>query len=125
MVASLLLLALFVALAAPASRATLLAAATLETCVDTGGPTLQDCAQRLVVTLTVQNGQNATESVQVYNVKSATTADGRVYDLLDTLEFTLQKSGIELHYPLVYERQFNARPYEITLSQSTNGRVSV
>lgn len=112
------------ALFAPVVWATLLAAATLETCVNTGGPALQDCAQRLVVTLAVQNGQNATESVQVYGVTHATDADGRVYDLLDTLEFTLAKSGVELHYPLVYKRQFNARPYEITLMQSSNGRVS-
>ena len=84
---------------------------------------LQDCAQRLVVTLTVQNGQNATESFEVYHVTSATDAQGNVYDLLDTLDFTLVKSVIELHYPLVYVRQFNARPAEISLMQSPSGRV--
>lgn len=104
--------------------ATLLAASTIEACVDTGGSLQQTCAQRLVVTLSVQNGQNATESLQTYTVTSATDSAGQTYELLDTLEFTLVKSVIELHYPLIYQRQFNARPREISLSQSANGRVS-
>ena len=100
----------------------LLSVGTLETCLDTGVPRLQSCAQRLVVTLTVQNGQNATESIQTHSVSSAMDSYGRTYDLLDTLEFTLHKTGIELHYPLVYQRQFNARPTEISLTQSPNGQ---
>lgn len=43
--------------------------------------------------------------------------------ILDSVEITLVKSIIEIRYPLVYERQFNAGPFETTLYASASGRA--
>jgi len=110
--------------------ATLLAASRLESCVQTSASTASDaaanngmqCAQRFVVTMTVQNGQNATESLVTYSLTKAEDDAGNVYDLLDTMEITLAKSTVNLQYPLVYERNFNNRPFEIVRTHDSSGR---
>ena len=76
-------------LRAVACGGTLLASSRLENCVDTGA---LSCRQQFVVTLTVQNGQNATEGVQTTSLRSAVDAQGNTFALLDTLDITLAKS---------------------------------
>jgi hypothetical protein len=104
--------------------ATLLAASRIEACVDSGGGAgAMACARRLVVTLSVQNGENASESVTAAAVASAVDpATGAVYDLAETLEVTLAKSPIQLQYPLAYARLFNAAPYEVVRTADAGGR---
>ena len=79
------------------------------------------CSKQFVVTLTVQSGQNATESVQTVSLHSATDAAGNTYALLDTLDISLAKSAIRLDYPLTYTRNYNNKPYELVLTRDTGG----
>lgn len=63
---------------APATG-TILAASQLEACTDTGSAL--NCAKRMVITMTAQNGQNATESVQAVRITTAMDAAGNTYDV--------------------------------------------
>jgi len=60
------------------TRATLLAASTLEACTQGAAGGALTCASRLSLALTVQNGENATSSVQTYRLASATSPTGQV-----------------------------------------------
>lgn len=116
--------------------------ATLEPCVASG---TQNCSLRFTATLSVFSGPNSTASTSTYRLTSAVDSLGQVYDvssissdcpsfpalyapanvlsqILDTIEITLIKSRIEVRYPLIYERQYNAGPFETTLYASPNGR---
>ena len=96
--------------------------ATLEPCVSTLGSVMQNCSLRFAFSLTVSNARNSSLLPMSYSVISAVDDTGHAYDLVDTLDITVVKSGIEIHYPLTYERQFNALPYEVSLFQDASGR---
>lgn len=116
---------LAVAAAAGALRAsaTLLAVSQLEACAD-GGASPMSCAERFAVLLSVQNGQNGTESVVAqYGLRTATDAGGATYALEDSLDISLAKSRIRLIYPLTYTRQYNNQPHEIFLTRDGSGRA--
>lgn len=66
--------------------------ATLEPCTssDSTDPSVQqNCSLRFGVTLSVRNGPNTSESTSTYTIASAVDAQGRIYDILDTLEITV------------------------------------
>lgn len=107
--------------------ATLLAATRLESCTQSSGSTSAvssalRCQQRFVVTMTVQNGQNATESVSSFKISQATDAAGNTLDLLDSLEISLAKTVVHLHYSLAYTRNYNSKPAELVRTADSTGR---
>lgn len=103
--------------------ATLLAASQIEACVDTGSNNvLSTCRNRMLLTLSVQNGQNGTESVSAYTMGRADDGTGQFYDMVDEVSIYLSKSRIALQYPLVYQRSYNNQPYEIVLTKDAGGR---
>lgn len=101
-------------------RSSILAAGSMEACVDDGDE-LQ-CAQRFVTTLSVENAQNRTESITAYRLRDFAQADGTKVELEDSLSITLAKSSIVLRYPLRYERTYNADPRELILVRDSQGR---
>ena len=107
---------------AAGANATLLSSSSLEACVQPGASIDMACNRRLVVTLSVQNNQNASESISAASVTSATDSAGNVYDLEETLDIYLAKSTIELRYPLTYLGNFNNKPYEIVRYKDLGGR---
>ncbi|RYG50344.1 hypothetical protein EON67_05455, partial [archaeon] len=111
------------ALCARNVASSVLAASQLENCISTsgtGGSTT--CRSRFVLTLSVQNGQDSTESMTAYRMQQARDAEGNVYDILDEVEITLVKSQISLHYPLLYQRNYNNKPTELVRTRDTTGR---
>lgn len=116
------------ALSSTLVHATLLAATRLESCTQTAGsasaavsPSLR-CNQRFVVTVSVQNGQNATESISTIKVTQAVDSNGNTLDLVDSLEISLAKSQINLQYPLSYTRNYNSKPAELVRTADSTGR---
>ena len=89
----------------------IISASQLELC-DQTSPSLLHCQERFVIALTVQNGQNATDSVTTYNLGSATDAQGNSYAFTESIEISLVKSRIILEYPLTYARNYNNNPRE-------------
>ena len=101
--------------------AALLATSQLEMCVNGGTMT---CDERFAVLLSVDAGQNSTESVQSVVLRSATdnASPPNTYQLVDTLEISLAKSSIRLVYPLTYLRQYNNDPHELLLLRDGSGK---
>lgn len=108
-------------LASPASAA-LIASSQLEQCVRSG-PSADELAceeRKFVVALTVENGQNGTETVEA-TFGSAEDEAGLDHALEHPWRLVLRKSRVVLRYPITYVQSFNALPAEEVLLEPPFG----
>ncbi|KEG14722.1 generative cell specific-1 [Trypanosoma grayi] len=95
-------------------RATLVASSSIEYCERGSSVDPIPCEKKMVVTLTVDSGQAAgvEEVVFVRDAMDKTkgAGDNRVQFL--PIRMTTRKSQVQYRYPVFYERNFNAKPYE-------------
>eukprot|EP00850_Spirogloea_muscicola_P008924 SM000049S16695 [mRNA] locus=s49:93424:102369:+ [translate_table: standard] len=71
-----------------------------------------DCQNKVVVSITVSNGQ--TEAAQALEtvVSSVQDGNGTSHKLTEPLMITITKSPVYAVYPLTYIQSFNGKPYE-------------
>ncbi|KAG8345676.1 hypothetical protein TRVL_03495 [Trypanosoma vivax] len=72
------------------------------------------CEKKMVVTLSVDAGQDAgvEEVVLVREASDKTRDDDKRVVEFEPIYLTTKKTRVRYHYPLFYERNFNAKPYE-------------
>lgn len=100
-------------------KGVIIAKSTLNQCyqTDTG---LTGCNNKLVVAVTVENGENATSSIQL-NILSA-TVDGVEQQLANTqISVVLRKTPVYFYYPTTYYETFNYQPWEQLAYGSLSG----
>jgi len=90
---------------------------------DACAPRSLDCSRRLVVALTVNNGQNGTETVQatVNYVSDQTTGITTQRELASPLSISLTKTNPIVRYPLTYLQSFNSQPREVIVLHNFGG----
>eukprot|EP01079_Euglenida_sp_SAG-EU17-18_P004804 gene4804-4964_t len=85
----------------------------------------EDCDEKFVVTLTVDNGQWGSDQVQYFTSVSNETSEAV---LEEPVKITLTKTKSTMRYPLRYVQDFNARPREssskLGLFQCMNGEAA-
>ena len=74
-----------------------------------------NCTHKLVVTVAVENGQNASERIHaIAAVQDLTQGGGSAVKVLqDDITITVSKSPIFVRYATVYEQTFNNQPWEL------------
>eukprot|EP00750_Incisomonas_marina_P003519 INCI13174.1.p1 GENE.INCI13174.1~~INCI13174.1.p1 ORF type:complete len:863 (-),score=128.39 INCI13174.1:47-2635(-) len=101
------------------TKGVIIAKSTLNQCyqTDTG---LTGCNNKLVVAVTVENGENATSSIQL-NILSA-TVDGAEQQLANKqISVVLRKTPVYFYYPTTYYETFNYQPWEQLAYGSLSG----
>jgi len=90
----------------------LISSSRIEQCVQTGnGPSELVCERdKFVVALSVENGQNGTETVEA--TFSQASDDSGTRQLQVPWRIELRKSRVSIRYPITYVRSFNAQPGE-------------
>lgn len=90
----------------------LISSSRIEQCVQTGAePDKITCeANKFVVALSVENGQNGTETVEA--TFSQASDDSGVRKLQIPWRIVLRKSRVMIRYPITYTRSFNSQPSE-------------
>ena len=88
-----------------------IASSNIEQCINTGDPYDLDCDTKLVVTLTLENGQNRTESLEAI-ITSVEDEEGNINQLERSIKITLAKSEPLILYPVSYIQTTNAKPEE-------------
>eukprot|EP00033_Pygsuia_biforma_P003888 GCRY01004257.1.p1 GENE.GCRY01004257.1~~GCRY01004257.1.p1 ORF type:complete len:967 (+),score=239.56 GCRY01004257.1:70-2970(+) len=74
-----------------------------------------DCQNKIVVSLSVNNGQEGTESLQ-YDLSSIEKEDGTVEKLAKAVTVKISKSEVRIAYPIYFKQHFNNKPKETTIS---------
>ena len=64
--------------------------------------------------------QIATESIEAFDLITATDSDGYTHTAQDAVRIQLGKSHIQLKYPLVYQSDINSNPREVILLRNSN-----
>ncbi|PBJ75583.1 Generative cell specific 1 protein (GCS1) [Trypanosoma cruzi cruzi] len=114
MLFSLLLFALMVATTPFAAEGLLLASSSIEQCDRVGTDNSLPCDKKLVVTLSVDSDQaeDVEEFVILRDAVDKTKGTGEERVEFQPIRLTTSKSRVQYTYPLFYERNFNAKPYE-------------
>ncbi|KAG2447311.1 hypothetical protein HYH02_007641 [Chlamydomonas schloesseri] len=111
--------------------ADVIASGRLEKCVVDGVTEELDCQEKVVVTLTVGNGQSLQTEALEFSLSCLNSPDGRCpcscsatdpscpcRDLAAPLRVSLTKSPLYASYPLQYVASFNWKPVEVVLRPS-------
>lgn len=91
--------------------ADILASSNLEQCTNAGDETGLDCAEKIVVSLTLNAGQGEVESIQA-QIDKIVDENGDEHQLGEPVSIMLSKSAVTYVYPLTYLQHFNNKPYE-------------
>ena len=91
-----------------------ISSSSLQSCLASGNSTL-NCSQELIVTLSIQNGQNShTESLEA--TLTSITSNNASQQLLYPLKITVEKSSVKARYPLNYIQDFNNKAEELLIA---------
>lgn len=109
-------------------HAALIASSSLESCVDDGSHQPLECEQKMVVALSVENGQDGTEAVHatlrdVIDRTGTLGADDVPRELEEPMAISLSKSKVVVRYPVTYVQDVNAAPREVVVHHDLNGCV--
>jgi hypothetical protein len=96
---------------------TVISSSQLRRCVDRGAADGISCAEKFVVAIALDGGQNNTESVLYWS--SALTTDGRSARLPQPVTVKLKKSKPLVRYPIFYWQNVNAKPTETVIYTTT------
>ncbi|EKF32579.1 hypothetical protein MOQ_003566 [Trypanosoma cruzi marinkellei] len=123
MLFSSLLFALVVATTPFAAEGLLLASSSIEQCDRVETDKLLPCEKKLVVTLSVDSAQadNVEEFVILRDAVDKTKGTGEERVEFEPIRLTTSKSRVQYRYPLFYERNFNAKPYEEEITTELTG----
>jgi hypothetical protein len=97
----------------------LISSSQLTTCVDRGASDGISCRQKFVVAISLDGGQNDTESILYWS--TAVTADGRSARLATPVTIKIRKSRPLVRYPVFYWQNVNAKPQESVIYTGTFG----
>ncbi|KAL6052198.1 Generative cell specific-1 [Balamuthia mandrillaris] len=94
------------------ARGAIIASSKLESCIADGSTeeALLNCKKKMVVSLTLEGGQNATEAVEA--VIETVEEDGKTKRLEHPWRIRLSKSQPRVLYPIVYIQRVNNAPKE-------------
>ncbi|RNF04482.1 generative cell specific-1 [Trypanosoma rangeli] len=92
----------------------LLASSSIEYCERGSTTDLLPCEKKMVVTLSVDNAQDAgvEEFVLLQDAVDKTRGTGEEPVKFEPIRLTTKKSRVQHIYPLFYEQNFNSKPYE-------------
>eukprot|EP00850_Spirogloea_muscicola_P016156 SM000129S26143 [mRNA] locus=s129:200864:204111:+ [translate_table: standard] len=71
-----------------------------------------DCQKKVVISITVSNGQTEAGQALEAVVSSVQDGNGTSHKLAEPLMITITKSPVYAVYPLTYIQSFNGKPYE-------------
>eukprot|EP00897_Mesotaenium_endlicherianum_P009055 jgi/Mesen1/8178/ME000044S07452 len=74
------------------------------------------CSQKIVVALTVDNGQTGGAQAIEATMSQVTDAKGNVRQLAEPYKITVTKTPVSVTYPLTYLQTFNGKLYEVTVN---------
>lgn len=102
--------------------ATLIASSKISRCTNTGDDPA-NCTKKMVVTLTVEAGQQAGEESLVFlnSAEDETASAGTTTSSAATtvsfapIAITTSRSAVRYRYPVFYVQNYNAKPYEATV----------
>jgi hypothetical protein len=83
------------------ARGALIATSKLEQCLNEGTEQMR-CSRKMVVTLTVDTGEEDTESILTELVLDAVDEQGQVQQLEEPFQISLAKYPVRVYYPLFY-----------------------
>lgn len=92
------------------TAASVLSSSRLESCANDGSEQM-DCEMKMVLTVTLEHGQQSTESAQ-FLVQEVTDADKKVRKLKKPWQVSWEKSQAYWRYPLRYVQDVNNKPKE-------------
>jgi len=100
----------------------LIASGKIEQCANTGETedVLASCDQKIVVTLSLTNGQDSSESLYA-TLEDLEDMNGVKKKLQTPWSISLAKTEVYHRYPLEYLQSFNAQPYEEVVNPSGLG----
>ena len=106
-------------LCATRATAVIIAKSTLNQCFQTDSG-LTGCTDKLAVALTVENGENATSSIELSIL--STTVDGEERQISNKqISIVLRKTPVYFYYPTTYYETYNYQPWEQLAYGSTSG----
>jgi len=100
----------------------LLSSSQLTRCIQTSdesSPNNLNCENKLVVSLAISEGQQSGSEILEFEIKSLTDEGNVEYSLEEPVRIVVEKSVVEVNYPLEYAQDFNFQPKEI-VKQSSN-----
>ena len=111
------------------SRGAIIASSSLEACVNDGSHQPYQCSQKMVVALSVENGQDGTEVVEatlrdVVDRTGSLGASNVPRELEEPIALSLSKSSVVVRYPVTYVQDVNAAPREVVVHHDLNGCVN-
>ena len=115
-------------LCASYSRGAIIASSSLEACVNDGSHQPFQCSQKMVVALSVENGQDGTEVVEA-TLRDVVDRTGSLgpssvpRELEEPIALTLSKTQVVVRYPVTYVQDINAAPREVVVHHDLNGCV--
>ena len=115
-------------LCASYSRGAMIASSSLEACVNDGSHQPLQCSQKMVVALSVENGQDGTEVVEA-TLRDVVDRTGSLgpssvpRELEEPIALTLSKTQVIVRYPVTYVQDVNAAPREVVVHHDLNGCV--
>ncbi|ORC90464.1 generative cell specific-1 [Trypanosoma theileri] len=94
--------------------ALLVASSSIEYCERGSVTEAFPCEKKMIVTLSVESGQleGVEEVVLVREAVDKTSSGGNANVMFEPVRLTTRKSRVQYRYPVFYERNFNAQPYE-------------
>jgi len=112
-------------IAVKVSLGALIASGKIEQCANTGESEdlLSGCDEKIVVSLSLTNGQDSTESLYA-TLENLEDENGKTKKLQTPWSISLSKTEVYHRYPLEYLQSFNAWPYEEVVNPSGVGIFS-
>ena len=115
-------------LCASYSSGAMIASSSLEACVNDGSHQPLQCNQKMVVALSVENGQDGTEVVEatlreVIDRTGSLGASNVPRELEEPIALSLSKTTVVVRYPVTYVQDINAAPREVVVHHDLNGCV--
>ena len=110
------------------SSGAMIASSSLEACVNDGSDQPLQCNQKMVVALSVENGQDGTEVVEatlrdVIDRTGSLGASNVPRELEEPISLSLSKTTVVVRYPVTYVQDINAAPREVVVHHDLNGCV--
>lgn len=94
---------------------TVISNSVLETCINTGSNTSIECKEKIVLTLTINNGEDSGAETVVTYLKGIEDKEGNGYTT-DPYKITIKKSDVYANYPCTYLQDFNYNPRDLTIT---------
>jgi len=107
------LLLIFFFLVFPTNNSTIISNSQIQSCsINSSNSTNLNCTQKLVISLSIQNGQLKDSDYMEVFVSQVISMDNTQQTLQNPYRISISKSAVSAVYPSIYFQDFNFRPVE-------------